>query len=407
MNFEEFEFNGDWKYTITLPKLAGFQQRNGAYTSLSSIQPSSGLFTIEFEDDLSESPDPYPEQLNTLKYIFENQESITNSIIDRTLAELPEILKNYDLVNEEGYKNISREKVKSIIGFSSILIKIISTDNFAYFDISGGCNWDEEHGLNVLFHKDRVVSFSGIDGGSTYEAEKDGGKNKNEYQPLKPQRHLPNQKYNKLKPSQKYANETFEIDLISNKYNTEFISGIETGEIDVNGRWQNQDKSFLEAACWYKNNGLVKYLLGKKAEIRYALHQCVGYGDNPEAMELLLEQGANINFPYGNGNTIVFEVVSSIESIYRANDYYKEINRLDLISDANNIRLQELKERVQYLILKGADPNIKNKYGHCCFDIMRNSKEDSRKDVNDFLEKCLENRKSNPNNNNQWWKFWQ
>lgn len=407
MNFEEFEFNGDWEYKITLPKLAGFQRRNGAYTSLSSIEPSSALFTIEFEDDLSENTDPYPEQLNTLKYIFENQESIENSIIDRTVTELPEILKNYGLYNEEEYQYISREKVKSIIGFSSILIKIISKDNFAYFDISGGCNWDEEHGLNVLFHKDRVVSFSGIDGSSTYEAEKDGGKNENEYQSPKPQKYLPNQKYNKLKPSQKYANETFEIDLISKKYNIEFISEVESGEIDVNGNWKSQDKSFLEAACWYKNNELVKYLLGKKAEIRYALHQCVGYGNNPEAMELLLEQGADINFPHGNGNTILFEVVSSMESIYRANDYYQEINRLDLITDANIKRFHELKEQVQDLILKGADPNLKNNYGHSCFDIMRNSKEDSRKEVNDFLTKCLENRKSNPNNNNQWWKFWQ
>jgi hypothetical protein len=407
MNFEEFEFNGDWEYKITLPKLAGFQERNGAYTSISSIEPNFGIFSLVFEDDLSENSDPYPEQLNTLKYIFENQESITNSIIDRTLSELPEILMNYGLDKEEEYQNISHEKIKSIIGFSSIFIKIISKENFAYFDISGGCNWDEEHGLNLLFHKDKVVSFSGIDGGSTYQAEKDGGTFKNEYEPAKPQKHLPSQKYSKLKPCQKYANETFEIDLISKKHNAEFISGVEKGEIDVNGKWKSQDKSFLEAACWYKNNELVKYLLGKKADIRYALHQCVGYGNNPEAMELLLEKSADINFPYGNGNTIVFEVVSSMESIYRANDYYKEINRLDLITDANTKRLHELKERVQDLILKGADPNIKNNYGQCCFDIMRNSKEDSRKEVNDFLTKCLENRKRNPNNNNQWWKFWQ
>lgn len=407
MNFEEFEFNGDWVYKVTLSKLAGFQQRNGAYTSLSSFEPSSGLFIIEFEDDLSETPAPYQEQLNTLKYIFENQESITNSIIDRTLAELPEILKNYDLNNEEEYNNISREKVKSIIGFNTILIKIISKNDFAYFDISGGCNWDEEHGLNLLFHKDRVVSFSGIDGGSTYEAEKDEGKNKNEYQHLKPRKYLPNQKYNKLKPSQKYANETFEIDLISKKYNLEFISGVESGEIDVNGKCNSQDKSFLEAACWYENIELVKYLLDKKAEIRYALHQCVGNRNNPEAMELLLKNGADINFPSGNGNTIVFEVVSSMESIYRANDYYQEINRLDLITDENTQRLHELKERVQYLILKGADPTIKNNYGHCCFDIMRNSMEDSRKEVNDFLKKYSENQKKYTNTNNQWWKFWQ
>ena len=145
----------------------------------------------------------------------------------------------------------------------------------------------------------------------------------------------------------------------------------------------------------------------KKAEIRYALHQCVGYGNNPEAVELLLKEGADINFPNGNGNTILFEVVSSMDSIYRANDYYTEIGRSDLISDANDKRLNELKQRVQELISKGADPNIKNSYGHCCFEIMRNSTDDSRKELNGLLINCLENRKKNPNKNTQWWKFWQ
>jgi hypothetical protein len=114
MSFEEFKFNGDWRYKITLPKLAGFQERNGAYCSVSSIKPNSGIFILEFEDDLSENTDPYPEQLNTLKYIFENQESIANSIINRTLAELPEILMNYGLDNEEEFHNMKTWE-KSIV----------------------------------------------------------------------------------------------------------------------------------------------------------------------------------------------------------------------------------------------------------------------------------------------------
>ncbi len=96
-----------------------------------------------------------------------------------------------------------------------------------------------------------------------------------------------------------------------------------------------------------------------------------------------------------------------MESIYRTTDYYKEINRPDLISDTNNKRLQELKEQVKDLILKGADPNIKNNYGYSCFDIMRNAREESRNELNGFLTKCLENRKRTQNNNNRWWKFWQ
>lgn len=393
MSRHNFEFNGDWEYSVELPMLSGFQERNGAYTAVSSDKPNVGLCKLEFEDDLTDNPDPYPEQLNALSFIFENQESIKRSIITRTLSELPEIKINYGLENEQEYQNLNEQKVKSLIGFSTIHIKIISKEGFSYFDISGGCNWDEEHGLNILFHKDRVISFGGIDGGSTYEAEKDSGivgkEDNHHLQKQKPQKFSPHPKYNKLKPSQKAANETYELTLISYGYNDDFIKGVENGEININGKWESQDKTYLEAACWYKNNQLVEYLLSKKADIRYAIHQCVGYGNNPEALAILLKNGANINAQYGNGNTVLFEVVNNMEGFYRANTYYKSINRLDLITRENVANFETQKLKVKDLIKNGADPFIKNRYGHSCFDIMRNSDEESRKELNGFLKQCL------------------
>lgn len=393
MNKQNFQFDGNWEYNIELPLMSGFQERNGAYTSVSSDKSNSGSFKLEFEDDLSDNPDPYDEQLNTLNYIFENQEKIAELIITRTITELEQIKSDYGLENEAEYQNLNREKIKSLIGISSILIKTIAKDGFSYFDISGGCNWDEEHGLNILFHKDRIISFGGIDGGSTHEAEKDNGTSNNDpdrhLRREKPQRYLPHPKYNKLKPSQKFANETFEYTLISYGYNDDFIKGVENGEIEVNGKWMSQDKTWLEAACWFKNNELVKYLLSKKAEIRYALHQCVGYGNNPEGLELLLQNGADINAQYGNGNTILFEVVNSMESYYRATNYYLSIDRPDLVTKENQEIFESTKVRVRDLIKRGADPFIKNVYGHSCFDVMRNADEKSRNDVHRFLAECV------------------
>ena len=119
------------------------------------------------------------------------------------MIELKEILVNYGLEAEEEYLKLSSEKIKNLIGISTIFIKIISKEGYSYFDISGGCNWDEEHGLNLLFHKDRVISFGSIDGGSIYEAEKDNGTyqpNDNDNDDLKrekPRKYLPHPMYNK------------------------------------------------------------------------------------------------------------------------------------------------------------------------------------------------------------------
>jgi hypothetical protein len=392
MNGQNFKFNGDWEYEIELPMLSGFQERNGTYTSISNDKPNKGLFKLEFEDDLTENPDPYPEQLNTLNFIFINQEKITKAIIDRILDELDEIKTDYGLEGEEEYQDLDEQKVKSLVGFSSINIKIVSKDGFSYFDISGGCNWDEEHGLNILFHKDRVISFGGIDGGSTYKAEIDNGtSDKKSDRQLKrePQKFSPHPKYNKLKPLQKSANETYEVTLISHGYNEDFIRGVESGEIDINGKWERQNQTYLETACAHNNKQLIEYLLDQKAEIRYALLHC---GNNPEVLEMLLQNGGNINTQYINGNTLLFNVVDSMESFYRANSYYKSINRLDLITPDNieNFEMQKLKAKD--LIKRGADPFVKNIYGHSSFDIMRNSDEESRKELNEFLKQCLDER---------------
>lgn len=212
------------------------------------------------------------------------------------------------------------------------------------FAISGGCNWDEEHGLNILFHKDRIISFGEIDGGSTYEAEKDNGTlntdSNRHLQRNRPQRYSPHPKYNKLK-------------------------------------------------CCFKNNQLLEYLLSKKAAIRYALHQCVGYGNNPEAIEILLQHGADINTQDKGGNTALFEIVNSLERHYRSNNYYLRTGQPDLIPKNDQEKFESLKALVKSLIKRGADPYIKNAYRHSCFDIMRNSDEKSRNDLHEFLNNCL------------------
>ncbi|HEY9049653.1 MAG TPA: hypothetical protein VIN08_27335 [Ohtaekwangia sp.] len=389
MNFSDFKFDGNWDYKINLPAFAGFQERKGAYTSVSSDQPNKGILTIEFEDDLTDNPDPYPEQLNTLKYIFENQESIVTAIVKRTLEELPGIIINYDLQKEEQFQELTAEKVKTLIGFNTITIKIVSKDNYSYCDVTGGCTWDEDHGLDILFHKDRVVSFSDINGGSYWDAVKDNGT----YNEVKdghktidpPRKYQAHPKYNKLKPSHKSANETYEYNLISHRFNEQFMKGVESGEIDINGKWESQDNTFLEAACWFNNNEIVEFLLSKKANIRYAMHKCVVYNSNFKALELLLQNGADVNYPYGNGNTVLFELVNALERFYPRNDA--------VISEDSQKKIEVLKEQITRLVSRGANPYIKNLYGHNCFDVMRNSFDLNRKAVNEFLEQCWNHRR--------------
>lgn len=391
MKTSEFRFNGDWEFDIEFPEFNGFQNRKGQFSSHEVNESTDAVLKIEFEDELSDNPDPTKEQFDTLHYIFDNAKRILDAICTKVLAEMQEIIINYDLQSEKEYQNLNSEKLKDILDLWCIRILMVSKDGSSYFDVSGGCSWDEEHGLNFLFHKDRVISFGGIEGNSYWEAVKDNGtydevKNQKRERKL-PVRYLPHPKYYKLKPYQKSENEYYETKLISGGFNDVFIAGVESGEISVNGKYVNQNKSYLESACWFNNNTIVEYLISKKAEVRYALHQCVVYNDNQIAMNLLLNNGADINSPYGNGNTVIYELVNSIGSSFNSIEYYKSINK-ELPDDFYD-RFNKLKDRIKHLIKLGADPLIRNNYGFNCFDVMRNSKEECRNDLHNFLNDCM------------------
>ena len=55
------------------------------------------------------------------------------------------------------------EQFKDLIGLSQIHLLNVSKDNVAYVGYEFGCNWDDEHGLGFMTHKDRIIDFGGAD----------------------------------------------------------------------------------------------------------------------------------------------------------------------------------------------------------------------------------------------------
>lgn len=355
-------FNGDWSYDVEIPVFQGFQSRGGAYTSIDSIEENKGVITVDFEDDLTDNPDPYSEQVAAFDFFVSNQNEIIQNVLNQILKELPDIIVNYDLQDDPNYTDLTHDKIKSLIGFSTISIMIPSKDGISYIDLVGGCNWDEEHGLNVLIHKNRVIKVSGIDGTSFWDAVHDNGTTQEMDEKMKiktvPKKYTAHPKYNKLKPSHKSANETFEHSLISGGHNQLFKELVDKGEIDINGKWESQNKTFLEAACWFKNNDIVNFLLDKGAEIRYALHQCFGYGNNPKAMDLILKHGGDINQQDLGGKTIVNIEASKLGSLY---DGLAQNIKYGWNNDESiKIKIQQQKDKISQLIHLGADLTIRD-----------------------------------------------
>lgn len=156
---------------IKLPAWEGFQARNGDYGSIDSEDPSDGIIKtniigvpVEEAHILSQA------QFDSIQYLTEHSELVRDSLLNSLLNDYPNAMDIYeDLMPEingiEDYKNH--------IGLSFLHIMDSEKDGFAYYGFELGCSWDDEHGLGVMMHKDRVIAVGLADESfnhwSTYE----------------------------------------------------------------------------------------------------------------------------------------------------------------------------------------------------------------------------------------------
>jgi hypothetical protein len=63
-----------------------------------------------------------------------------------------------------------RADVWSYVGFSTITLPAHGATRDRYVFVAGGCDWDEEHGIELLFKNGRLFKLSAQDGLATNEA---------------------------------------------------------------------------------------------------------------------------------------------------------------------------------------------------------------------------------------------
>lgn len=304
-----FKFNGDWKSFINLPAFKGFLRRKDPNTQLYIPGIRSGEIILDFEDDLSDRPDPCPAQFAALEYLENHQHEILKNVMDEIIKEIPQIITRHDLADDPRYVNLSPHTIKILIDFSTVQILIPSKEGISYMVLTGGCDWNRR-GMSILIHKTRVINICeeptdfllliSIDHGTPDPLKDD----KYAFMFASPQKYKPHPKYNKLKPSQEAANKVYESLLISNGHNAIFKDLIEKGELDVNQKKNDQDYSLLEVSIHAKNHEITEFLLKKGASIGYALYACCGdHTYNHQGMDLILAYGGDINQQDADANT--------------------------------------------------------------------------------------------------------
>jgi len=164
---------------VTLSAWSGFQSRQGPYASVDQTTPSDGKVKLDIGGDMVvEEPIVTQEHVNAYNFLVTNQEKIRDTILNSLLTKYPELQELYDYDPETAadimpnVNNVSQ--FKSSIGLSSIHLMNVSKDDIAYVGYEFGCSWDDEHGLGVMTHQDRVIEIGGADTSFlTWVAEKD------------------------------------------------------------------------------------------------------------------------------------------------------------------------------------------------------------------------------------------
>lgn len=162
LKFEYFYFsedNDEWYIGDNLRSIAEFTfGRN-----------SDGF--IEFWIEQPDSLVPEVGQGNAFNYFMDNQEKVLDAL---SIAVFEYCKEQFNKHATDDFKSIfgidgleTVDDVKKIISINAINILEEEKDNFSYLGFGCGCSWDEEHGLRVTMHKDKVVS---VDDDSNYAA---------------------------------------------------------------------------------------------------------------------------------------------------------------------------------------------------------------------------------------------
>lgn len=164
---------------LQLTSWAGFQNRQGWYNGKDREAPSDGWVKLSVDGDNStDTPSLTPEQAAAYHYLLEHQETIKNSILNALLPQYMEWREEYGYEGEEEEQWMpaitDTATFQRLMGLGQVHLLEQSKEGIAYVGYEFGCEWDPEHGLGILTHRDRVLEIGGADVSfNTWTAEND------------------------------------------------------------------------------------------------------------------------------------------------------------------------------------------------------------------------------------------
>ena len=151
-----------WTARVVLDSWAGFQSRLGAYASTSSNTASDGTVRLSVAA-VDGAATPTPEQAAAFEYLLANQNAVRDTLVAAIVEEYPLLRDNVlagGIVDEVEMPELtSPDDLKARVGLAVVHVLQTAKDGVAYTGFEFGCTWDDEHGLGVMMHRNRVIEF--------------------------------------------------------------------------------------------------------------------------------------------------------------------------------------------------------------------------------------------------------
>lgn len=299
-----FSFDGNWNFKLTIDAFKGLQSRGGSYAGMSSTEPSNGdvqINIMEVEDEIYE---PLPEQINAINFLLNNSAQLKDNLITALHHYVPD-LKSMYFHNDHSEEALNYfpstsepEKYAALFGVGTVHVLMHHKEDISYIGIECGCNWDEEHGLGFVVHKNEVISIGCADDSfSEWKAIRDLGIVKSLYPEKRVTKlYTAHPQYLTHKPSHQRANEDYGFRLIDKNLYVDFVKLIEFQNHSVDftqeGSWNKW--RYIKAAVRLDMQRFFDFLIYKNADLNGCIEVAI-LQKNSYYLKTLLKLGRSIN----------------------------------------------------------------------------------------------------------------
>lgn len=178
LTWQPHGYLSQWEGVVSIPGLRGCRIRWDYDGTELPDDPSDSLHQGRFpliihpnrSDSASEHMDvsgPYSEQANAYNFLIENESTMANMLLSRIAAYFVEYWADYfrhDGADDSLVQRVSTPHgIQDTLHVNHVMIHNKSLDDCAYVGFGFNCSWEQEHGVGLLFHRDRIVDIGDED----------------------------------------------------------------------------------------------------------------------------------------------------------------------------------------------------------------------------------------------------